>query len=186
MECAESAREYLHRSVNPKTGLTPDYNNFDGTLLHNKSVIGDAFRFDSWRVPMNIALDYSWSCADREWQQRYADTIQAFLYSEGIDTFVDQYNIDGTPPETILPAGGYTALRHSVGLVATAAAVSIAATDIRGREFVRRLWDSRHIPYADGYFDAYYDGLLRLFAMMHLSGRYRIIKATAETKEPAD
>ena len=186
MECAESAREYLHRSVNPKTGLTPDYNNFDGTLLHNNSVIGDAFRFDSWRVPMNIALDYSWSCADREWQQRYADTIQAFLYSEGIDTFVDQYNIDGTPPETILPAGGYTALRHSVGLVATAAAVSIAATDIRGREFVRRLWDSRHIPYADGYFDAYYDGLLRLFAMMHLSGRYRIIKPSAETKEPAD
>ena len=31
-------------------------------------------------------------------------------------------------------------------------------------------------PYADGYFDAYYDGLLRLFAFMHLSGNYRVIE----------
>jgi DNA repair exonuclease SbcCD ATPase subunit len=29
--------------------------------------------------------------------------------------------------------------------------------------------------YEDGYFDAYYDGLLRLFAFMHLSGNYKII-----------
>jgi oligosaccharide reducing-end xylanase len=29
----------------------------------------------------------------------------------------------------------------------------------------------------DGYFDAYYDGLLRLFAFMQLSGNYRIITA---------
>ncbi|MBR5670725.1 MAG: hypothetical protein IKX11_02590 [Bacteroidales bacterium] len=27
-----------------------------------------------------------------------------------------------------------------------------------------------------GYFDAYYDGLLRLFAFMHLSGHYRVIE----------
>ena len=32
-------------------------------------------------------------------------------------------------------------------------------------------------PKKDGYtFDAYYDGLLRLFAFMHLSGNYRIIE----------
>ena len=66
--CARASREYLHRSIDSKTGLNPDYNNFDGSLLHSGQIIGDAFRFDSWRVPMNIALDYSWSCADREWQ----------------------------------------------------------------------------------------------------------------------
>ena len=27
----------------------------------------------------------------------------------------------------------------------------------------------------DGYFDAYYDGLLRLFAFMHMSGKYQVI-----------
>ena len=108
-------------------------------------------------------------------RQDYGNRIQRFLYSQGIDDFVDQYNVDGTPVDRILGAGDYTALRHSVGLVATSAAVSLAATDMRSREFVDRLWNSRHEPYADGYFDAYYDGLLRLFAFMHLSGNYRII-----------
>ena len=32
-----------------------------------------------------------------------------------------------------------------------------------------------HCGFEDGYFDAYYDGLLRLFAFMHLSGNYRVI-----------
>ena len=56
--CARKSREYLHKSIHPVTGLNPDYNNYDGTLLGSKRVIGDAFRFDSWRVPMNIALDF--------------------------------------------------------------------------------------------------------------------------------
>lgn len=174
-ECAAKSREYLRACIHPVTGLNPDYSAYDGSLLERGSLVGDAFRFDSWRVPMNIALDYSWSCADRKWQQDYGNRIQRFLYSQGIDDFVDQYNVDGTPVDRILGAGDYTALRHSVGLVATSAAVSLAATDMRSREFVDRLWNSRHEPYADGYFDAYYDGLLRLFAFMHLSGNYRII-----------
>lgn len=174
-ECAERSREYLRSCIHPVTGLNPDYSAYDGSLLNRGGIIGDAFRFDSWRVPMNIALDYSWSCADRKWQQHYAGLIQDFLYSQGIDDFVDQYNVDGTPVERILGAGEHKALRHSVGLVATSAAVSLAATDMKSREFVKRLWDSRHEPYDDGYFDAYYDGLLRLFAFMHLSGNYRII-----------
>lgn len=175
LDCAKAAREYLHKSVHPVTGLNPDYNNYDGSLMRRGGVIGDAFRYDSWRVPMNIAMDYSWSCADREWQQQYANRIQDFLYSKGIDTFLDQYNVDGSEPDDILEAGGYKRLRHSVGLVATSAAVSLAATHVKSREFVDRLWNSRHEPYEDGYFDAYYDGLVRLFAFMHLSGRYKII-----------
>lgn len=174
-ECARQSREYLHRSIHPVTGLNPDYNNYDGTLLGGNRIIGDAFRFDSWRVPMNIALDYSWACEDAKWQQQYGNKIQNFFYNEGIDTFVDQYNVDGTQVKEILDAGGYKKLRHSLGLVATAAAVSLTVTHCKSREFVDRLWNARHVPYEDGYFDAYYDGLLRLFAFMHLSGQYRII-----------
>lgn len=173
--CARKSREYLHKSIHPVTGLNPDYNNYDGTLLGSKRVIGDAFRFDSWRVPMNIALDYSWACADRKWQQEYGNKIQNFFYSQGIDSFVDQYNVDGTTVTELLGAGGYKKLRHSLGLVATTAAVSLVCTHDKCREFVDRLWNVKHVPYDDGYFDAYYDGLLRLFAFMHLSGNYRII-----------
>ena len=112
---------------------------------------------------------------DKEWQQEYGNKIQNFLYSQGIDTFVDQYNIDGTQVKDTLRAGEHKALRHSLGLVATSAVASRMCTHEKSREFVDKLWNAKHEPYEDGYFDAYYDGLLRLFAFMHLSGNYRII-----------
>ena len=174
-ECAQKSREFLHKAIHPVTGLSPDYCNYDGSLLNNGRIIGDAFRFDSWRVPMNIALDYSWACVDKEWQRDYGHKIQKFLYSKGVETFVDQYNVDGTDVERILGAGEHTALRHSLGLVATSAAASLLCSHEKSREFVDHLWNAKHEPYSDGYFDAYYDGLLRMFAFMSLSGRYQVI-----------
>jgi oligosaccharide reducing-end xylanase len=41
-----------------------------------------AFRYDSWRVPMNIAMDYSWYAKDSEWQEDYARRFQDFSISE--------------------------------------------------------------------------------------------------------
>ncbi len=70
---------------------------------------------------------------------------------------------------------GHQALLHSIGLIATSAAVSLTCTHDIGGDFIKHLWNAKHVPYADGYFDAYYDGLLRLFAFMHLSGHYQII-----------
>ncbi len=174
-ECADKSRRYLHHAVHPETGLTPDYSEYDGSPRITGRIIGKEFRFDSWRVPMNIALDYSWVCDDKEWQQQYGHKIQDFLYSQGIDTFVDQYNIDGSMVDEILPAGGHTALRHSLGLVATSAAASLVCTHPMSREFVEQFWNAKNEPYEDGYFDAYYDGFLQLFAFMHLSGQYKII-----------
>ena len=174
-ECARRSRAFLHTCMHLDTGLNPDYCNYDGSLLHRTKIIGDAFRFDSWRVPMNITLDYSWSCADKEWQRDYANKIQRFLYSKGVATFVDQYNIDGTDVKEILKAGEHKQLRHSLGLVATSAAVSMVSTHAIGRDFVEHFLSEEHKPYSDGYFDAYFDGFLRLFALMHLSGRYQII-----------
>ncbi len=175
-ECAKASREYLHKAIHPVTGLNPDYSNFDGSLLNNGHMMGDVFRYDSWRVPMNIALDYSWSCADRAWQQAYGHKLQNFLYQEGIDSFVDQYNVDGTTPTDIMPAGGYKELRHTPGFVATSAALSLVCSHSKSREFVDRFWNSKHEPFPSGYFDAYYEGILRLFAFMHLSGNYRVIE----------
>ncbi len=204
-ECARKSREFLHKAIHPETGLNPDMCQYDGSELQMPRFPGrppgqpqgqqgqqqgqqaqpqaprrngnSNFRYDSWRVPMNITLDYEWSCADRDWQRQYGERIQNFLYSQGIDTFVDQYRVDGTLPEgnEILPAGGFRKLRHSIGLVATSAAASMLCSHDKRKEFVKALWEAKHEPFEDGYFDAYYDGLLRLFAFMHLSGHYRII-----------
>ena len=179
-DCADKSRAFLHKATDPTTGLNPDMCNFDGTLMQGwggRKNPGNNFRYDSWRVPMNITLDYEWSCADREWQQQYGERIQNFLYGQGVNTFVDQYRIDGTLPEEneILPAGGFRKLRHSIGFVATSAAASMMCHHEKSKEFVDALWNAKHEPFEDGYFDAYYDGLLRLFAFMHLSGHYRVI-----------
>ena len=192
LDCAEESRAFLHKAINEKTGLNPDMCNYDGTEMQMPRFPGrpprpqaaprrngsSNFRYDSWRVPMNITLDYEWSGKDSLWQRQYGEKIQDFFYSQGIDTYVDQYRVDGTLPEgdEILQAGGFRKLRHSIGLVSTLAAASILCQHNKKKEFVDALWKARHEPFDDGYFDAYYDGLLRLFAFMHLSGNYRIIE----------
>ena len=174
-DCADTSRAYLHRACNPVTGLNYDYTEFSGKP-HSTSWMPAAFRYDSWRVPMNIAMDYTWFGKDKSWQQGYARRFQGFLRTKGINDFVDQYNPDGTKPDFILKAGNTgPKLRHSIGLVATAATASLANPDPKSLDFVRALWNAKLEPYDDGYFDPYYDGLLYLFSLMHLSGKYQII-----------
>jgi oligosaccharide reducing-end xylanase len=181
LDCAEKSREFLHKAINEETGLNPDLCLYDGGMISNfggRRNGGSNFRYDSWRVPMNMTLDYEWSGKDSLWQRQYGETIQNFFYSQGINTFVDQYRVDGSLPEgdEILQAGGFRKLRHSIGLVSTLAAASVMCQHEKKKEFVDALWNARHVPFDDGYFDAYYDGLLRLFAFMHLSGNYRVIE----------
>jgi oligosaccharide reducing-end xylanase len=173
-DCADTARAYLHRACNASTGLNADITEFSGEP-RKFGFRPAAFRFDSWRVPMNIAMDYSWFAKDNEWQQDYCRRIQNFLFCRGIDSFEDQFNVDGTLPQFILRAGGFQKLRHSLGLVSTSAAASLMGTQAKSWKFVDAIWNAKLEPYSDGYFDPYYDGLLYLFSLMHLSGNYRII-----------
>jgi oligosaccharide reducing-end xylanase len=173
--CADTARAFLHRACNPVTGLNYDYAEFSGAP-HNARWMPGAFRYDSWRVPMNIAMDYNWFGKDKNWQEDYAKRFQNFLRSKGIDTFEDQFNPDGSRPDVILQAGGFKKLRHSIGLVSTAATTSLINKEKNSLDFVHAIWNAKLQPYEDGYFDPYYDGLLYLFGLMHLSGKYQIIK----------
>ena len=191
-QCAQKSREFLHKATHPVTGLNADMCQYDGSEMQAPRWPGmpqpkpgeqprrngsNNFRYDSWRVPMNITLDYEWSGVDAKWQRQYGEKIQNFFYAQGVDTFLDQYRPDGSLPEEdeILQAGGFKKLRHSVGLVSTIAAASILTKHAKRKAFVDALWQSENVPFEDGYFDAYYDGLLRLFAFMHLSGQYREI-----------
>jgi oligosaccharide reducing-end xylanase len=172
-DCADTARAFLHRACDSPTGLNADRTDFNGNPLTGGRM-QPAFRYDSWRVPMNIAMDYAWFGKDKKWKEDYAKRFQNFLKSKGINTFEDQFNLDGSQSEFILPAGGIRKLRHSLGLVATAATTEIIRKD--HFDFVHSLWNAKLEPYDDGYFDPYYDGLLYLFSLMHLSGKYQIIK----------
>lgn len=173
-ECAEVSREFLHKACHPVTGLNADYTNFDGTP-HSTPWMPAAFRYDSWRVPMNIAMDYLWYGKDKKWQEEYAEKFQNFLRSKGLDTYDDQFNLDGSTPDFILQAGPVKKLRHSIGLVSTAATASLINNDKASLDFVHAIWNAKLEPYEDGYFDPYYDGLMHLFSLMHLSGKYQII-----------
>lgn len=174
-DCADSARAYLHRACHPVTALNPDYSEFDGKP-HSTRWMPAAFRYDSWRVPMNISMDYAWFGKDKIWQQDYCRRFQKFFADKGVDTFEDQFNVDGSRPDFILQAGGFKKLRHSLGLVSTLATTSMIGDQAQSKKFVDALWNAKLEPYEDGYFDPYYDGLLYLFSLMHLSGNYQIIK----------
>lgn len=174
-DCADTSRAFLHRACDAVTGLNYDYTEFSGAP-HTTRWMPVAFRYDSWRVPMNIAMDYNWFGKDKAWQEDYAKRLQTFLKSKGIDSFDDQFNTDGSKPEFILGAGGFKKLRHSIGFVATSATTTFMNNQNKSYEFVHALWNAKLQPYEDGYFDPYYDGLMYLFSLLHLSGKYQVIK----------
>lgn len=174
-DCADTSRAFLHRACDSITGLNYDYTEFSGEPRDTRW-IPCAFRYDSWRVPMNITMDYYWFGDDKDWQTDYAKRLQTFFRSKGINTFEDQFNPDGTRPDSILQAGGFKKLRHSIGLVSTVASTEIIYRKDKKFDFINELWNAKLQPYEDGYFDPYYDGLLYLFSLMHLSGKYQLIK----------
>ena len=123
---------------------------------------------------MNIAMDYAWFKKDAAWQMDYAKRLQQFFRLKGINILDDHFSMDGTRQDSIFQAGGFKKLRHSIGLVSTVAATTLINKG--GHDFIHELWDEKLQPYEDGYFDPYYYGLLYLFSLMHLSGKYQIIK----------
>jgi len=170
-DCADSSRAYLQRTVDPITGLNAERSQYSGAPQGRNTLFG----FDSWRVPMNITMDYLWYGKDKAFQTDYANRIQKFFRSQGVETFLDQYNMDGTTPTRPMSATNYKKMKHSIGLVTTVTATQLINGKKGNLDFVNHLWTLKHEPYDDGYFDAYYDGLLYLFGLMHLSGKYQII-----------
>ncbi|MBP6609891.1 MAG: glycoside hydrolase [Paludibacter sp.] len=171
-DCADTSRVFLHRACHPITGLNADYTEFSGAP-HSTPWMPAAFRYDSWRVPMNIAMDYNWFGKDKEWQEAYAKRIQTFFKSKGLNSFEDQFNTDGSRPAFILKAGtDFQRLRHSIGLISTITTTNFMHKDF---DYIHKLWNEKLQPYDDGYFDPYYDGLLYLFSLMHLSAKYQLI-----------
>jgi oligosaccharide reducing-end xylanase len=67
---ADTSRNFFQKATNPKTGLAPDYANFDGTphaaRFNQRS---GNFSFDARRTQMNWAVDWSWWSKDPREQE---------------------------------------------------------------------------------------------------------------------
>ncbi|HEY4299973.1 MAG TPA: glycosyl hydrolase family 8 [Candidatus Didemnitutus sp.] len=160
-EVTAASRQVFHRAANPRTGLMPDYANFDGTPF-NRFGHSD-FRYDAWRTLCYPALDWSWWAAD-PWQVEQSNRVLGFLSSHG-DNVPDRYQVDGTPVSSDV---------NSPGLVAMAATAALAADRAHGEPWVRKLW-AQPMPSGHG---RYYNGLLTMLALLEVGGRFRIYGPT--------
>jgi oligosaccharide reducing-end xylanase len=160
---ADTSRNFFQKTTHPKTGLAPDYANFDGTPYTTRfNQRSGNFSFDARRTQMNWAVDWSWWHKDQR-EQELSNRIQTFFASQGMDTYGTEYTLDGQ----MLNKG------HAKGLVATNAVVSLAATHPLAKDFTEALWNT---PVPLAFNERYYDGLLYLMAMLHCSGEFRIWK----------
>jgi oligosaccharide reducing-end xylanase len=107
---------------------------------------------------MNWAVDQAWWGRDPQAVAR-TDRLQAFFERQGMENYVNQYRIDGTPLSE----------DRSTALIAANGAASLAASHPRRHLFVAALW-SLEPPRGRW---RYYNGLIQFLAMLHASGRFR-------------
>ena len=155
-EAAEASRQHFKDATNEKTGLGPDYSEYSGAAK-NEGNHGD-FRFDAWRIAANIACDYAWWAQD-DWATTHANRIQSFFYDQGVDSYGNQWSLDG---KNLSPD-------HSPGLVAMNATASLASSDKKSWSFLEDLWNIS--PTTGKY--RYYDGCLYMMGLLHCSGKFQ-------------
>lgn len=164
-EAAKASRVYLAKACHPVTGLSAEYAEFDGSPMSRPipwtKDRHDWFYSDAYRTVANIGLDYEWFGKD-EGQRAAADRVQKFLIEDCRKGSYHIYEVDGR-------LAGETAL-HPVGITATTAQGSLAASGELAGEWAARFWN---MPLRTGE-RRYYDNCLYIFAFLALSGRYRI------------
>jgi endo-1,4-beta-D-glucanase Y len=154
---ASTSREFLKKAVHPVTGLAPDYAHFDGTPNDPWGRGNNDFRFDAWRVAMNVAVDYMWFARD-DWAVTQSNRLISFFHSEG--KYGNQYTLDGKRISD----------DESTGLMAMNAVAGIASTSPNRKDFIEALWNT---PVPTGKY-RYYDGMLYMLALLQVSGNFRI------------
>lgn len=159
-EAATASRKYLKKACHSDTGLAPEYSYYDGSPYRKDN--RERYYSDAYRVAANIGMDYSWYGRD-EWQRECADNIQRF-FCETVKGRIDMiYEIDGTIIEE-------KAL-HPVAIIVTNAECSLAANDTRNRKECIDLFWNTTLRRGDR---RYYDNCLYLFALLAISGNYKI------------
>ena len=169
-QAAKVSREFLAITCHKDTGLNPEYANFDGTPMDKElpwGQFGDFFS-DAYRTAANIGLDAEWF-GDDAGQLSVPLRVMKFFGTD-LEAARCAYKVDGTPLERCV--------LHPVGLLATIAqsALAIPYSEEEGSDFavakqwVEWFWNQ---PLRKGV-RRYYDNCLYLFALLALSGNYRV------------
>ncbi|HEY6455180.1 MAG TPA: glycosyl hydrolase family 8 [Steroidobacteraceae bacterium] len=159
---ADVSRKLFAGVTGAHTGLAPDRSNLDMSPLAGRDGKPVQFGYDSWRTVSNWSVDFSWWHKDVQ-EPELSERLQKFLFGQGIHHFPDRYTLAGMP----------LSMRHSAGMVAAAAVGSLAATPgAISNAFVQELW-AMPVPSGE---QRYFDGMLYLMSMMHVSGEFRIIE----------
>jgi oligosaccharide reducing-end xylanase len=150
---AETSRQFFVDSAHPETGLHPDYANFDGSPSQGYQASDhDTFRYDAWRVPLNMAVDFAWSREDARLRTQ-VEKYHAF-FNGNVTTSL--FNLDGSG------ASGGT----SQALIATLAAGALASNADNRLAYVNSLWN---VAQPTGQY-RYYQGAVYLLGLLACSG----------------
>lgn len=167
-KAAQASRSFLRKACNPKTGLSSEYSTFEGEPYSGEQEIfgrHDWYFSDAYRTIANIALDYEWFAKDSDhgqWCKDTANKLQTFFMDTVKENNRKIYTIEGDVIDM-------DAL-HPVAITASNAQASLAASGDYSLECVKEFWDT---PLREGD-RRYYDNCLYMFAMLALSGNYRI------------
>ena len=188
-EAAKVSREFMKKSSHPKTGMSPEYAEFDGSPVTKVFEWGrhDWFYSDAYRTAANIGLDYAWFQTDVG-QTQAVSRLQYTLGVVNKENPYMTYEVDGTVLDQ-------EAL-HPVGLLATTAEGSLAVLkkplDLDLRQLAGNFLEDRSICESDEerlalwwiktFWETplrtgkrrYYDNCLYMFAFLALAGKYRI------------
>lgn len=163
-KAAVESRLYFHKAAHPETGLFAEYANFDGSPRET-SFNGNSHHsaYDAFRVIGNIAMDYAWFRQD-EGQKALIERQLNFMAKE-LAAKNKNVSVHAVSGEALSQWG-------SAGQTAMLATGALASDSEAARTYVKRLWNQ---PTPTGKW-RYYDGLLHIFSLLHLSGQYRIIQ----------
>lgn len=135
-QIANVSRQYFVQSANANTGLHPDYANFNGTPnTGGNGQTHDQFRFDAWRVPLNMAIDFAWTGPDARLQTQ-VEKYHAFFGPR----------LGANIPNALFLLNGTVASDDtgpSTALAATLAAGALASSAPNRAEFVENLWNTQ-------------------------------------------
>lgn len=157
---AATSRAYLAKSAHATTGLHSDYATFAGAPTTGSAGDGhDQFKYDAWRVVMNMAVDYVWfsqSAPLKAQIEKYHAFFADKLGSNNVTNAL--FAVDGSNPS----GGGSTAL------TATLAAGALAVDTANRKTYVDNLWN---VAQQSGQY-RYYQESVYLLGLLAVAGKY--------------